>query len=256
LFLGTLALVASGQEEIKSSRPRIVGGEHADIKDYPWQVALNIKRADGGYLCGGSLVASKWVLTAAHCFMPTISSGDTKVKAGTTNYHTEGVWSAIDKIIVHEAYNILTQDNDLTLLKLMSVPNGKIVRMADVTMTIPVGEPLEVTGWGATAEGGDISNDLLKAKVPYVDNATCNATESYHGLIHAGMMCAGHAEGAVDSCQGDSGGPLVWRTSDGPILVGVVSFGDGCARKLKYGVYTRVSVYRDWITRTITADPN
>jgi secreted trypsin-like serine protease len=68
------------------------------------------------------------------------------------------------------------------------------------------------------------------------------------------MMCAGRREGGVDSCQGDSGGPLVWKTPDGPVLVGIVSFGDGCARKLKYGVYTRLANYRDWIQRVMAAN--
>ena len=68
------------------------------------------------------------------------------------------------------------------------------------------------------------------------------------------MMCAGHKEGGVDACQGDSGGPLVWKTENGAILVGVVSFGEGCARELKYGVYTRVSDYADWVNKIITSD--
>jgi trypsin len=256
LFFGTSASVMSAQEEIKSFRPRIVNGEHADIKDHPWQVALNITRPDGIYLCGGSLIEFKWVLTAAHCFTLTSKGRDAKVKAGATNYRTEGVWTDVEKIIIHEFYNTVTYDNDLALLKLKSQPNGNMILIADSTLSIPIGEPLEVAGWGVTAESGAFASGLLKAAVPYVDNATCNAPESYDGKIHAGMMCAGRREGAIDSCEGDSGGPLVWRTSPMPVLVGVVSFGEGCARKLKYGVYTRVGTYREWIKRTIAANSN
>jgi secreted trypsin-like serine protease len=244
----------SAQEQIKSFGRRIVGGERTKIEEHPWQVALNVTQPDGLYLCGGSVIASRWVLTAAHCFTPVIKRSDVKVKADATNYRVEGVWTDAEKIIIHEAYNSRTHDNDLALVKLKSPPSGKIIPMAAANTTISIGEPLEVTGWGATSEAGDVSGDLLKATVPYVDNATCNALESYHGNIHAGMMCAGHRDGGVDSCQGDSGGPLVWRTLDGPVLVGVVSFGEGCARKLKYGVYTRVSAYRDWIAKTIAAE--
>jgi secreted trypsin-like serine protease len=105
-------------------------------------------------------------------------------------------------------------------------------------------------------EDGKPSRDLLKATVPNVSVDDCNAPNAYNGLVGEGMLCAGHRDGGVDSCQGDSGGPLVWRTLDGPVLVGVVSWGEGCARKLRYGVYTRVSAYRDWIDRTITGAGN
>ena len=108
---------------------------------------------------------------------------------------------------------------------------------------------------GVTAEGASSpSRPLLKASVPYVDNTVCNDASAYNGRIKPGMICAGYREGGVDACQGDSGGPLVWRTSDGPVLVGVVSFGEGCG--LKYGTYTRVSAYRDWINRIVDSDRN
>jgi trypsin len=251
-----VAEVVPAQETIKLGGRRIVGGEKTDIKQHPWQVALNIKRSDGTYLCGGSIIAQKWVLSAAHCFYPASPSDTTKAKAGATNYITGGTWTQIERVVVHEKYNPKTQENDLALLKLKSAPGGRVIPLADAAVEVPLGQPLEVTGWGATSEGGDAARDLLKATVPYVENAVCNDPKSYNGGILAGMMCAGHRDGGVDSCQGDSGGPLVWNTSDGPVLVGVVSFGEGCARQLKYGVYTRVSSYRDWINRVVAADRN
>jgi secreted trypsin-like serine protease len=131
-----------------------------------------------------------------------------------------------------------------------------VIPLAAESLIVPPGQPLEVTGWGATREGGDTSNDLLMAKVPYADRAACNAADAYNGRITEGMICAGFKEGGVDSCQGDSGGPLVWRTQDGPFLVGVVSYGEGCARRLRYGVYTRVSAYRAWIKNVVSAKSN
>ena len=82
-------------------------------------------------------------------------------------------------------------------------------------------------------------------------NAQCNKPEAYNKTIKAGMSCAGAREGGADACQGDSGGPLIKRKASGPVLVGVVSFGYGCARRLRYRVYARVSHYADWINRIV-----
>ncbi len=99
----------------------------------------------------------------------------------------------------------------------------------------------EVTGWGTTSEGGKSSHALIIVSVPYVEQDVCN--NSYGGAIKGSMLCAGKK--GSDSCQGDSGGPLVLKSANGP--VGVVSFGEGCGRENKYGVYTRVSSYQRWI---------
>jgi len=248
-------LSAQQDEEIIQIGRRIVGGESTDIKEHPWQVALNIKRPDGTYLCGGSIIAQKWVLSAAHCFYPAHASDLIKAKAGATNYRDEGTWVQTEKVVIDEDYNPITHENDLALIKLKIVPTGHVIPLVDADAPISVGEPLEVTGWGVT-ESGQSSTDLRKAIVPYVDNATCNEPASYNGAIRPGMICAGHKDGGTDSCQGDSGGPLVQKTVNGPVLVGVVSWGEGCARKLKYGVYTRVADYRRWINDVIAANRN
>jgi trypsin len=247
----TTAEPVLAQETIKLGGRRIVGGESTDIKQHPWQVALTI----GTNLCGGSIVAQKWVLTAAHCVRPSPKLSEVKAKADATDYTRGGIWTEIEQIVVHENYDPSTNENDLALIKLKAPTAGRVIPLASAELPVPNGQPLEVTGWGVTtAAATNPSKALLKASVPYVDNADCNVATAYNGSIKPGMICAGYREGGIDSCQGDSGGPLAWRTPDGPVLVGVVSFGDGCARKLKYGVYTRVSAYRDWIDHTLASD--
>jgi secreted trypsin-like serine protease len=177
-----------------------------------------------------------------------------RIKAGSTTHKVGGTWAAVDKIIVHDQYNAKTNEHDLALVKLKARSAGQAIPLAQPQQALKQCELLEITGWGHTKESGVTSDTLQKALVPYVDNATCNEPNSYAGAIRSGMMCAGLREGGVDSCQGDSGGPLVLRGQDGPVLVGIVSWGDGCARKLKYGVYTRVMPYREWITRVIAAE--
>ena len=145
-----------------------------------------------------------------------------------------------------------THENDLALVKLSGGVAGDIIPLAQGGEALPPCQMLEVTGWGAIKEEDEYDNGILqKAEVPLVDNATCNAKDAYDGAIKPGMMCAGYREGGIDPCQGDSGGPLVLRGKDGPVLVGVVSWGEGCARKLRYGVYTRVDAYSGWIADTI-----
>jgi trypsin len=241
----------AAQEQIAPFGRRIVGGERTDIKHHPWQVALNISVGNEILLCGGSIIGQRWVLTAAHCFPQAAKATGVRAKAGVTNYALAGTWSVIEQVIVHEAYNPKTFENDIALIKLKSPLAGRVIPLASAGTIIPIGAALEVTGWGATGEGGDASRVLQKGNVPNADTSACNAADAYNGQIKAGMMCAGYRDGGVDSCQGDSGGPLLWRTSDGPILVGVVSWGEGCARKLRFGVYTRVSAYRDWIDRVV-----
>lgn len=251
-FAFTAACTAAIAETVCKDDRKIVGGVDADIKEHPWQVAL---APDGQHFaCGGSLIQDRWVVTAAHCFSSK-TPPSARIKAGVTNREF-GTWIETGKIFVHEGYRDDTHENDIALIKLNGTVSGDIIPLAQPGLDLKTCQRLEVTGWGAIQEDGPAASILQKAELPLVDNATCNAKDAYDGAIKPGMMCAGLRDGGIDSCQGDSGGPLVWHSDDGPVLVGVVSWGYGCARKLRYGVYTRLDAFSDWIANTILANQN
>ncbi|QND62370.1 serine protease [Mesorhizobium huakuii] len=224
-------------------------GKPTTIEEHPWQVALLIN----GNFCGGSVIAERWIVTAAHCLADEKDDVKVEVKVGATDYH-DGVSFYAKSFFVHEEYNPDTCEHDVALVRVDSTQPAAIIPLATSSTQIAIGEGLTVSGWGNTldvgesSDGGEPSDQLLKGTVPYVENETCNGPDSYAGGIFPGMMCAGSISGGTDACQGDSGGPLTKGNSpEDAILVGIVSTGDGCGKRLKYGVYTRVSSEREWI---------
>jgi secreted trypsin-like serine protease len=231
--------------------PRIFGGRPVEYTEVPWQVALV-----RGYLpepnrfpfCGGSLVARDTVLTAAHCVQNAIvQSNPARVAVidGTSFYGAGGERLTVTALFVHPQYNAETKENDVAILKLASSSTlATPIKIIDALP--PDGTIAMVTGWGVT-ESGQPSPDLLSAKIPLVSQQTCNAEASYGGAVKPTMLCAGARAGGLDACQGDSGGPLVVGEGANARLVGVVSWGEGCAQRLKYGVYANVPSLAGWI---------
>lgn len=232
--------------------PRIIGGSAALISDFPWQVALvrgSIADPMRSQFCGGTLIARNLVVTAAHCVDNAIVRSDPKrlaIIAGASAFETGGQRVGVTAVFKHPNWNRETFDFDVAVLRLdASITVGRPIKLG--SSDAPTGQLGWVSGWGATTEGGPPSNLLMAVEVPVIDNMTCNAPESYGGVITSNMLCAGDREGGKDSCQGDSGGPLVVGTTDNERQIGIVSWGEGCARRLKYGIYTRVSKVADWI---------
>ncbi|XP_041437454.1 transmembrane protease serine 2 isoform X4 [Xenopus laevis] len=230
---------------------RIVGGTNAALGNWPWQVSL---RHSSGILCGGSIISPKWIVTAAHCVYG--SSGiasDWKVFAGLLNlsnyYDSNG--HLVEKIIAHPGYKDSNKDKDIALMKLRDEItfgyNTQPVCLPNSGMFWNAGTSCWISGWGTTSEKGTVSTTLKNAEVPLIDSKVCNQSSMYNGEITSSMICAGYRSGGVDTCQGDSGGPLVTKTSSIWWLVGDTSWGYGCARVNKPGVYGNMTTFLEWI---------
>ena len=233
---------------------KIVGGEDADIADYPWTVA--IVTASGSQYCGGTVIDEEWILTAAHC----ISGGTIFIRAGVTNKNdTSGQDRQTSQVINHPDYVTVTQGDDISLLRLsepldLSDPNVEAIWIS-TEMHNALGFEDEdvistITGWGRLSSGGVSPQILQVADVPIVSNE--QAQVGYPNVtITDDMIAAGlWGEGGVDACQGDSGGPLVVPDPSAPlgvVVAGITSWGNGCASPTHMGMYARVSYFEEWI---------
>ncbi|XP_024132315.1 transmembrane protease serine 4a isoform X2 [Oryzias melastigma] len=251
---GSVVSVTCSDCGVSKSEPysRIVGGNTTDIADYPWQVSLQV---NDQHTCGGSLVSPRWIVTAAHCF-----NGNNQVTSRWTvmsgrSYLTTIGASYVDKILVHKKYIPQQQDYDIALIRLSSpITVGDYRRpvcLPPKDLALASQTPLFVTGWGYLTEEGSVSSTLQEAEVPLIDWSTCSKLPIYRNTLTQRMICAGYLGGEVDACKGDSGGPLVHFLSRQWTLVGVVSWGIGCARANSPGVYTNVDEMLNWIQTTI-----
>ncbi|XP_054422723.1 transmembrane protease serine 11B-like [Pteronotus mesoamericanus] len=232
-----------------TSSNRIVTGKNSLRGAWPWQASVQRK---GQHHCGASLISSRWLLSAAHCFVKGINSEDWTVNFGTV-VNEPYMTRKVQNVISHENFTMPGVHNDIALVQLAEeVSFSKYVRsicLPEATMKLSENDSVVVTGWGTLYMNGPLPNILQEAFVNIIDNKVCNAPHALSGLVTDKMLCAGYMSGKVDACQRDSGGPLAYPDSRKIwYLVGIVSWGDGCAKKNKPGVYTRVTAYREWIT--------
>uniref|UniRef100_A0A8V5H0U7 Acrosin n=1 Tax=Melopsittacus undulatus TaxID=13146 RepID=A0A8V5H0U7_MELUD len=220
---------------------RVVGGVNAHEGAWPWMVSINIPRPTGyAHICGGSLITSQWVLTAAH-WVPAIGNSQ----------GTQKRW--IRQVIVHEYYYNVTSGFDIALMELdQPVQCGYHVQLAcvpDATVRVSQLSECIVSGWGAREARSECPTAPLEARVRLMDISLCNSSQWYQGALQRHNLCAGYPQGGIDTCQGDSGGPLMCRDKRSNFfwVVGVTSWGHGCARAKKPGIYTSTQHFHDWI---------
>lgn len=247
----------SSEQTQPGSTSQVVGG--TESSGYPWMTAVLETAISDTYLaqiCGGTLIASRWVMTAAHCLAPATSPSSIrpadrfdvlvgqKTLGGSSSQRV-----AVRNIYVHPDYKEYTYP-DIALLELDETISAEPLRMALPAGRYDVaGTMATVAGWGWQSETGPSSQQLLEVSLPITTQSYCErAYRPREKIVRSAMVCAGTADGGVDACDGDSGGPLFVKDPQTNFdwLVGIVSFGEGCARANKPGVYTRVAPFTMW----------
>jgi secreted trypsin-like serine protease len=245
----------------------IIGGQEAKIGEFPFVVAL-VQGSDGSQFCGGSIIAERWVLTAAHCFFtadnPPVQdtfAADIQIKAGIVDLNDRSAQVVNVTKIFEPGYDGNTHDIALLYLaaplRLDNKTTALVALNADARLpAIPA--RVMVAGWGATDPDGQTASDTLKKITVSLAGCPSDTTSDY--------ICAGDKNGK-DTCQGDSGGPLVTEQTPATapatstpmptpgthaLQIGIVSYGEGkCGVR---GAYTRVAAYIDWINTTMAAN--
>ncbi|XP_023370651.1 coagulation factor XI isoform X4 [Otolemur garnettii] len=234
-------------------KPRVVGGTTSAHGEWPWQVALHVTSPTQRHLCGGSIIGNQWILTAAHCLYGLESPKLLRVYSGILNQSEikeDTLFFGVQEIIIHDQYKMAESGYDIALLKLET-------RMNYTDSQRPICLPSKgdqhviymdcwVTGWGYRKLRDKIQNTLQKAKVPLMTNEDCQLRYRRQKITNK-MICAGYKEGGKDACKGDSGGPLSCKHDEVWHLVGITSWGEGCAQRERPGVYTNVVEFVDWI---------
>ncbi|XP_077300206.1 CLIP domain-containing serine protease HP8-like isoform X2 [Arctopsyche grandis] len=256
---------------------KITAGERTSIMEYPWMALIAHSSKNGlSFGCGGSIINSRFILTAAHCVTDLRNLILAGVRVGEHSLDTEEDCEGpdydklcasppqdflIESVFIHPQYNVPRLQNDIALIKLGPIDFSK---NNVIPICLPVSEELrnlkleglsvKIAGWGIT-ENKTSSNVLLQARVPVMTNPQC--AEAYKSLLPVGttigykQICAGGATGS-DSCKGDSGGPMMFPSNVNNVIKivqhGIVSYGyTACGTIGIPGVYTRVAYYMDWI---------
>ncbi|XP_034627936.1 plasma kallikrein [Trachemys scripta elegans] len=232
---------------------RVVGGTDSFPGEWPWQVSLQVKLSTQRHLCGGSIISNQWILTAAHCIDNLENPNIWRVYAGIlklSEINEDTPVFKVQEIIIHPQYVIAETGYDIALMKLDKPMNFTNLQspicLPSKEETNTIYTNCQVIGWGYTKEQDQVQDILQKATIPLISNEECQ-TRYQQDRITDKMLCAGYREGGKDACKGDSGGPLSCKHEEIWYVVGITSWGEGCARPEQPGVFTKVAEYADWI---------
>ncbi|XP_067419602.1 serine protease 27-like, partial [Emydura macquarii macquarii] len=264
LLLALLLLRGNDESQDQPVFSRIIGGQDAQENEWPWQVSI---QENGDHVCGGSLISAQWVVSAAHCFDPSVPHSQYCLVLGANqllNPSLNQVESEVKQIIPHPDYQTRTHVADIALVKLKEpAPFTKSIRpisLPGASLQFPAGKGCWVTGWGNVEVNTPIpgSRPPEPLKPPILSRAACN--DRYNTLkpdpflspeaVKSDMISARYMDSAKGFCHGDSGGPLACQQDNTWYLAGVVSWfmitnesGIICSDPRFPGVFTRVTAY-------------
>ncbi|CAM9610994.1 unnamed protein product [Bubo scandiacus] len=242
--------------EAPSSHPEVTGGSGSLPRVSPWQAVLLADEYDE-WFCGGTILNEYFILSGAHCVQQFEN-----LQVGMVDKEKEEPSRAmhrVEKIISHPKFDNKTFDSDIALLKLEKpitfsedvvaacLPEEDFIK--DILMKQTFGI---VSGFGNTFERAKPVKRMKVLQIPYVDRDTCKLT--LNSPVTKNMFCAGYDKDGKDVCQGDGGGPHVTQYNGTYFVTGIISWGEGCGRQGKYGVYTNLSKFLPWVRSVLTED--